>query len=288
MSLRIDLHVHTQSFGRIFMTPDRLRRAFRDRSLDGIAVTNFFNLTHALWLKKQLPEFVIIPGQEVWTHAGHVIALGIHEKVPDFQPAEQTVHRIHEQGGLAVAVHPYLHMGLRSQTRNVPVDLIETYNAAIGSIGIYNFLARRLAADMGKPMIAATDTTDCRFLGQSYTEVLTDDPEEVLSNLKDGNFVTCCRPLPVPVSFILKGLIKQRDLEPCPLHATVCFVCAKTMAVGLFRKRYRCTDCDKEEISRISCCNGHYFCRACVARRIHALDRSERYEQEPAFGEVRA
>ncbi|HQP13015.1 MAG TPA: hypothetical protein PK470_09670, partial [Candidatus Omnitrophota bacterium] len=84
MSFKLDLHTHTQSFGRTFMNEFQLKESLRRRGMDGLAVTNFFNVTHALWLQDKLPEFVILVGQEIWTAAGHVIALGIKRKIQDF------------------------------------------------------------------------------------------------------------------------------------------------------------------------------------------------------------
>ncbi|HPB68610.1 MAG TPA: PHP-associated domain-containing protein [Candidatus Omnitrophota bacterium] len=280
MSFKLDLHTHTQSFGRTFMNEFQLKESLRRRGMDGLAVTNFFNVTHALWLQDKLPEFVILVGQEIWTAAGHVIALGIKRKIQDFLSVEETLAQIHDQGGIAVAVHPYLHLGLGGRIRHLPFDAVEVYNAALGSVGIYNLLARSLARGLPLAHVAGTDTTDASFIGQGCTEVLADRPEEILDAIRKGRTRVSGKPLPVPFKFIMKNFLKYRDLEPCALHATLCLMCGKSMRVRIFRKNFRCSECGKIEVARVACCNGHYLCWDCATRRLHARDDISRYEEE--------
>ncbi len=50
---------------------------------------------------------LIIPGQEITTAEGHLLALGI--TMPDLKgiPAVEAVTLIHQSGGLAIPPHPY-------------------------------------------------------------------------------------------------------------------------------------------------------------------------------------
>ena len=280
MSFKLDMHIHTQSFGQTFMNEYQLKEHLRRRSMDGIAVTNFFNVTHARWLKEKLPEFVIIIGQEVWTAAGHVIALGIQEKIADFLSAEETLLQIHNQGGIAVAVHPYLHLGLGGRIRRLPFDAIETYNASLGAVWFYNALARRLAKGLPLGQVAGTDTTDPSFIGQGCTEVFAERPEDILEAIRRGKTKVSGKPLPLPLKFIIKNFLKYRDLEPCPLHATLCLVCGKSMSVRIFKEKFRCGQCGKAEVARVACCNGHYLCWECATRYLHGRDDITRYAEE--------
>jgi predicted metal-dependent phosphoesterase TrpH len=286
MSFKLDLHVHTQSFGRTFMNEDQLRIQIKARGLDGIAVTNFFNISHALWLKAKLPEYIIIVGQEIWTADGHMIGLGLREKIQDSLSAKETVKCIHDQGGIAIAVHPYLFLGIGDKVKDTGVDAIEIYNAAVGSVWVFNFLALRYLTKLPVGKVASSDTSDYRHIGESYTEVLAQTPEQILSAIKHGETKLHKRPLPFPFFFIMKNVLKFRNLEPCPLHAAVCFICGKSMSVRLFNEKFRCHDCHKTEFTRIACCNGHYFCRECLAKRISARDDITRYAREKELTEV--
>ena len=45
-------------------------------------------------------------GEEITTRRGHVLALFLEERVPALRSLEETIGRIHAQGGIAIAPHP--------------------------------------------------------------------------------------------------------------------------------------------------------------------------------------
>jgi len=267
MSLKIDLHVHSESHGKPFLGENELHEAIRCNGLDGIAVTNFFDLAHAQWLQKRLTDCIIIVGQEVWTREGHLLGIGIQETIPDSISVEETIALIHDQGGIAIVPHPFLFLGIGGKMAFLQADAIETYNGLIGMSFIFNYLAKRMARELNFPQTASTDTTDPRYVGWSYTEVLTDKVEEILHAIALGQVRLHKKALPVPLKFILKSLFYFRNIEPSPLHAVPCFICGKSMVTRFFKTKHICADCGTEEISRISCCNGHFFCTECILTR---------------------
>lgn len=267
MSIKLDLHIHTLSHGKTFIKHEELQQALNQNGIDGIAVTNFFDISHAAWLKKRLHNKIIIVGQEVWTKDGHIIGLGLREQIPDFISAEDAIGHIHDQGGIAVAPHPYLHLGIGQKAENIPIDAIEVYSGLIGRAVIFNHLAKRLAKKRNVPQVASTDTMDPKFIGQSYTNVLTDAPEGIFEAIKAGRVKLKRRAVPLPVVFILKNLLNFTNFETCSLHAVPCYICGKSMAVRMVKKIYICSDCGKEVLSRVVCCNGHFLCINCVSKR---------------------
>lgn len=267
MSLRLDFHVHSQSHGKTFITVEQLRESLKQSRLDGVAITNFFDISHALWLKEKVKEYIVIVGQEVWTNDGHIVGLGLKEKIPDCRSAEETIALIHEQVGIAVAVHPYLHLGVGMKAMCLSVDAVEVYNGIIGYFFVYNYLAKRMAQKMNAVQLASTDTTDANFIGRSYTEVMTDNNNSILETVRSGRIRLFAKAVPIPFGFIAKGILKYRDLEPWSAHAIPCFVCGKSMTVRLFKEKFKCLDCGKIEMSRIVCCNGHYICKECIISR---------------------
>ncbi|MCJ7617633.1 MAG: hypothetical protein MUO43_13960 [Desulfobacterales bacterium] len=269
MSVRLDLHVHSESHGKGFIDADLLRESLKRNGLDGVAITNFFNISHALFLKKEVKEYIVIVGQEIMTKDGHIVGLGLKKNIPNCLSAEDTIDIIHEQGGLAVAVHPYLHLGLGGKTPYLPVDAVEVYNAVIGGFFVYNFLAKKMARKMDVTPLASTDTTDGKLIGRSYTEVMTDSSDSILETIRSGNVRLFKRAIPIPFGFIAKGILKCRDLEPWLPHAIPCFVCGRSMTVRLFKEKFECIDCGKTEMSRIACCNGHYICMKCIINRFN-------------------
>jgi predicted metal-dependent phosphoesterase TrpH len=267
MSIRLDLHVHSTSHGRPVINAKQLIQTLKLSCLEGVAITNFSDISHALWLKKKLEEYIVIVGQEINTKDGHLMGLGLKENIPNCLSAEQTTAIIHDQGGLTVAVHPYLHLGLGKKTFCLPVDAVEVYNALLGDFFIYNFLAKKMAKKMNVTQLASTDTTDASLIGRSYTEVMTDNRDSILDTIRSGDVVLYKKSVPIPFTFIAKNILKVRDLQPWSPHAISCFICGKSMTVRLFREQFSCLDCGKTQMSRIVCCNGHYICKQCIINR---------------------
>lgn len=271
MSIRLDLHVHSESRGETYIGLEQLRESLKQGRLDGVAITNFFDISHAVWLRKKLEGFIIIVGQEIWTKEGHIIGLGLEKRIPDFKSAEETINNIREQGGISVAPHPYLFLGLGKRVMSLPVDAIESYNGLIGASVIPNYLAMVSARRRNIPQIASTDTTYATFIGRSHTEVMVEDRGLILSAIRSGEVRLCKKALPIPIIFILKNLLNFRNIEPCLLHAVPCFICGRSIAVRIFKERLKCFDCGIVQRSRIFCSNGHFICKECLIKRSVAV-----------------
>lgn len=267
MSLKLDLHVHSESRGKVFITAEWLRDSMIKNKLDGVAITNFFGISHALKVKQEIKDRIVIVGQEIHTKDGHITGLGLKERIDDFQSAQETIDRIHEQGGIAVAVHPFFYLGLGRKVMSLPIDAIESYNGLAGFSFIHNYLAKNAARKLKIPGLSSSDTTDPRFIGYSHTEVLTDEPCSILETIRSGKLKLFKKAIPFPFIFVLKNLLKFKDLEPCALHPVPCLICEKSMTVRLFREKFQCLDCGRAVFSRIACCNGHYLCLECVVSR---------------------
>jgi predicted metal-dependent phosphoesterase TrpH len=139
-----DLHMHTIfSYDGTATVPAVLKRAKQVR-LDIIAITDHDEIRGALQAEQLAPKFDIqvIPGVEITTAEGDLLALAIHEIVPAGLPLIETIKRVGEQGGFCIAPHPMATgMGMKSLSaysiRRAQLDPeaeriligIETYNA---------------------------------------------------------------------------------------------------------------------------------------------------------------
>src|SRR5262249_55855848 len=111
-----------------------------------IAITDHDTLSGAwtaLAYKKLLHEeadLEIIPGAEISSADGHIVALNIREIVPKGMSAAATIEAIHEQGGLAIAAHPFAYFPGIKELKGIKrligdpavggvVDAIESCNA---------------------------------------------------------------------------------------------------------------------------------------------------------------
>ena len=140
--------------------------------LDAIAVTDHDEIAASLDAAEKAPEYglVGIPGMEVSSADGHVLALGVRELVPAGLPFAETLDRIHEQGGLAVVPHPFqksrsgVAANVSAETL-ASADAIEVYNSRLLT-GLANRRAERFARRHGLPMTAGSDAHICEMVGQ--------------------------------------------------------------------------------------------------------------------------
>ena len=81
----------------------------RATDLDLIAITDHERIDGALRAAEIHAagdySFGLVVGEEITTRRGHVLALFITERIPALRPLDETLERIHDQGGIAIAPH---------------------------------------------------------------------------------------------------------------------------------------------------------------------------------------
>jgi len=107
--LSVELHCHSEaSYDGHDPVEDLLARA-AELGLDGLAVTDHDEIAESLRAVDLAPDYglVGIPGMEVTTKAGHVLAFGVREVVPPGMGFHETLDHIHALGGIAIVPHPF-------------------------------------------------------------------------------------------------------------------------------------------------------------------------------------
>jgi len=104
----MDLHNHTSHSPDSRVRPADLVAAAMRAGIDGLAITDH----NAVSGVKEAEEaagagFLVVPGIEISTASGHVLAYGVREVVPRDLSVAETVERVAALGGVAVAAHPY-------------------------------------------------------------------------------------------------------------------------------------------------------------------------------------
>ncbi len=104
----LDLHNHTRYSPDSRVPPAELVAAAKRAGLDGLAITDH----NAVGGVREAQEaagsgFLVVPGLEVSTASGHVLAYGVREVIPRDLSVAETVERISALGGVAVAAHPF-------------------------------------------------------------------------------------------------------------------------------------------------------------------------------------
>jgi predicted metal-dependent phosphoesterase TrpH len=112
-----DLHMHTiYSYDGTASVPAVLRRA-KEVSLDVIAITDHDIIRGALLAEQLAPSYGIqvIPGVEITTAEGDLLALGIRKLVPAGLSLVETLIQVGALGGICIAPHPMAGgMGMKS------------------------------------------------------------------------------------------------------------------------------------------------------------------------------
>ena len=101
--------MHT-NFSDGWPTPFDLVAHARVTGLDVIAVTDHDTIEGALRACDHAAgrsKLEVIVGEEVSSRNGHIVGLFLERRVRPGMSAAATVHAIHDQGGLAIAVHPF-------------------------------------------------------------------------------------------------------------------------------------------------------------------------------------
>ncbi|WP_020220777.1 PHP domain-containing protein [Halarchaeum acidiphilum] len=176
---------------------------------DAIAVTDHDEYEASARAAELAPDYGLIgiPGMEVTSAAGHVLALGIGEPVPIGRPFGETLDRIHDAGGIAVIPHPF--QGSRSgvaphvsEAELASADAIEVYNSRLLT-GRANRKAESFARERDLPMTAGSDAHIAEMVGQAITRVDpdTDDLPGILDAIVAGRTSVEGRRTPWHVSF---------------------------------------------------------------------------------------
>ena len=106
----IDLHCHTYpKSDDSFMAPDELVEAAKSAGLDGICLTEH----DAFWTTEEIDSlsrkhgFMVLPGSEINTDAGHVLAFGLSRYVFGLHKLSFLEAAVRRAGAVVIAAHPY-------------------------------------------------------------------------------------------------------------------------------------------------------------------------------------
>lgn len=189
--MRIDCHCHTIYSKHWFWgfdslnTPKEMIRAAIKKGLNGLAITDHNTVKGSLVAKKNAKNyknFVIITGAEIRTKFGEIIGLGIKEDIPMRLSIEETIEKIHDAGGIAVAPHPFgKYLFKKSVGEKIKmVDAVEVYNSTLTKVA--NTKALIISKKFKKPRTAGSDAHSIREIGNAGI-ICNDNPiEAILEN----------------------------------------------------------------------------------------------------------
>ncbi|MGH2472726.1 MAG: PHP domain-containing protein [Candidatus Limnocylindria bacterium] len=151
-------------------------RGVRAARIDIICATDHDTIDGALRLRELADGFRVVIGEEVSTRDGEIIGLFLERAVPRDLSGEETIARIHDQGGLVVVPHPFS-INRRYRMRRASLDRLRSQ---IDALEIFNareaiFLNNRSAAAYAKEHdivgTAGSDAHRASEIGRAYVEM---------------------------------------------------------------------------------------------------------------------
>ena len=175
-----DLHIHTDASDGFASVYEVLSHIEHHTTLDVIAITDHDVMDASLWAYEHRHEysFDIIPGVEVSSKEGHILALWVTQPILRDMSLVDTVKAIHDRGGTAVLAHPFeaavapgpawCYFNHPEVLLEASIDAIEVHNG--GSFTPFaNRLARRMAHKLGLPVLSNSDAHSPQAIGCGTT-----------------------------------------------------------------------------------------------------------------------
>ena len=175
--MKCDLHCHTYYSYDGSDSPQKMVEAAIEKGINCLAITDHNEVKgalEALEYTKGKP-ILIIPGIEIKSKEGDILALNIKEIIPNKLSAEETIKEIKEAGGLAIIPHPFGWLcSFKGDLEKIvkEIDGIEVLNASyFGG----NKKALIFAKKYGLSFTAGSDAHFSSFAGKCYLEISGDN-----------------------------------------------------------------------------------------------------------------
>ncbi len=198
--IKLDMHVHTIYSGDSLIKPRDLLIYSKKIGLDGFAITDHNSLKAYKILKKypESKDLLIIPGMEIETNIGEVLALFIDNEIDckdnDFFTI---IQNIKENNGLIVIPHPFdflrdNHLKTKFLTKNMIdkyIDGVEIMNSRT----IFKFCLKKAEKFKNKYNLFETGGSDAhtiKEIGNGYTLIQTNlniSQENIKNELLSNN-----------------------------------------------------------------------------------------------------
>lgn len=185
---RADVHLHTDVVDGMQTVAQLLDYAERQTDLDVVGVTDHDEISAALHARECAAQrnlrVDVVPGTEVTTRHGHVLALYVERAFPMLKSLDATLAAIHEAGGIAIAPHPMswlttsvgernlrrvVALGAAGRASGVYFDAIEMLNPSVAGRVAFR-RARELNRTLLRlPVMAGSDAHASDLIGSAYT-----------------------------------------------------------------------------------------------------------------------
>lgn len=185
MELKLDLHVHTSSSYDSSTDMNEAMAYTRKIGLDGVAITDHDVPYRG---KSDWKGLIVVPGIEISTKRGHLLALGIDEPIRRGLSVEETIEAVKNLGGITILAHPFrfIHGIKPSRNEIFDVDGIEVRNGKEPARSRRK--ADMLAQRWGRAKTGGSDAHRPDEIGSAYTIIEVSSPGlgEILEAIRHG------------------------------------------------------------------------------------------------------
>ena len=194
--MKCDLHVHTGYSYDSSASPKEMVDEAIKRGINCLAITDHNEIEGALKSLEYVKgkPILIIPGIEIKSKEGDILALNVKEKIPDKLSAKETIKKIREMGGLAIIPHPFgwfsrFKKNLEELVKEI--DGIEVLNAS--AFCPQNKKALAFAQKFNFLWTCGSDAHSPNLVGRAYLEIPGQNLSvgEVLEKIKNKNVKVC-------------------------------------------------------------------------------------------------
>jgi predicted metal-dependent phosphoesterase TrpH len=174
--MKADLHMHTiVSDG--CSTPREMVDVAIKKGIDCICITDHSETRGAIEAMKYSydKDILVLPGIEILCNFGDVIGINVKKNIPNGLSFEETIDKIHKQGGIATIPHPFGWPGIagfwgsEKAILDSKIDCMEVFNASV----IFSFCNHRAFNFISRnniPFTAGSDAHRAEFIGRGYLE----------------------------------------------------------------------------------------------------------------------
>ena len=187
-----DTHTHTMysgfanysylSFPDCVTTPGKSVRIAQKLGLDILCITDHDTIKGAIEARKYDKQLVVI-GEEISSEGGEIIGLFLQEPVKPGLGAEETIEKIHEQDGIAIAPHPFSEYcpSVGQMLNKLRLDGVEVFNS-LHRHGYSNAISCERCN--GNAKIGGSDAHASYMIGNGYTLFRGGSQEDLRAAIK--------------------------------------------------------------------------------------------------------
>ena len=195
--MKFDPHIHSIYSGDARSRPADIIKQSIKIGLDAIAISDHNAVEGskiAIEIAKKMDNFLVIPSIEISSSYGHILGLGVETIIPKYLSPEETIEKVHEEGGIVIIPHPFslYREGLFSKDKRTLKNLDNSEDSSIEGVevmnaryifGYSNYKSKKLANEYNLAKIGSSDSHFLGSIGNCYTEIEDIDSEATIDDV---------------------------------------------------------------------------------------------------------